>query len=250
MLELFTKYAPIGLGASLLTTVTLFASSASQATAPPDAMPQALDRSIVHAASAFACGQAHTAPAHEAIPLDRALDRALFEREHAVDRQAAARLDRLDRAVRTARLRGGDAIRVQCAGTAPRTLRPITWQIRLQQVERVVTASGELLLSAFEDRHAVHDPRDDRRVADVLVAESIALPDRKDWRIGGDGESLRAVRAARRAGAACANALTGRCTQAVTIDWWLGGSPERPELVQSRYIDGEAVGTVRWRLTK
>jgi len=160
------------------------------------------------------------------------------------------RLHPLGRALDEGHFRGGSGVRVQCVGAPAEASYPITWQLRLEQLERVETLDGEHLLTAFEERYAVHDPRDGRRVAGALVAEVVTLPDAGRWRIGADGTTLHARRGARRIGAPCTATVTGRCSVEVGLEWRLGGTVQHPELSLVRYVNGAASGAVLWRLQR
>jgi len=238
MLELSTTTVRCALAASLLTLAPALASANSGGSAGAaigsDA-PPVLD-----------CGAAPPNAPRQRVLLDEAIERDTAEGDARI-----ARLDRLETALRTARYRGGRGTRVECFGNDPLNLDRVTWLFRLEQLERVGTLSGEQTLTAFEERYAVHDPGDDRRVADVLVAEAITLPERGQWHVGPDGQYLHASQTGRRAGSACAAApsgASGACSVRYTLDWQLGGSPDRPELVQVRYINGLAADGVRWQL--
>jgi len=184
----------------------------------------------------FACGAPR---AHSDAPA------GMTERE-----PGSVHLHALGRALEEGDFRGGHGVRVQCFGTPAERSYPVTWQLRLEQLERIETLSGEHSLTAFEERYAVHDPGDDRRVAGVLVAEVMTLPAARRWRVGADGTTLHARQDARRDGAPCANTVTGSCSVPVDLDWQLGGTEQRPELSLMRYVDGVASGAVVWHLQR
>ena len=182
-----------------------------------------------------------------AEPLPRALTR-LIERLHAAE------------------LEGRDGERTRCVGEGEE-VREIGWIFDLVQLERVETLDERSVLTAFESRHTVLAPADDRRVDGTLVAESVDLPERAAWRPGADRASLHASRRFRRVGAesafcaavrrpetfAGAPTLDGerrarRCVYLTEIDTVARAVGRGLEISQTIYVNGLRSERVVWRM--
>ena len=160
----------------------------------------------------------------------------------------------------------GGGLRTRCVGRDERR-REIGWRFELEQLERVATADGRTRLTAFESRHTVTGEANERRTAGTLVAETIDLPARADWKTSADLSSLRAHRRVRRAGAvsescalvrrpasftaallADADRLAASCSYVTEIDTTARLVDGAVELEQVFYVGGLGSERVVWRI--
>ena len=197
---------------------------------------------------------------------------------------APRRLQLLLERLHAAPLAGGEGERLLCSGP-PEARRRLLWLFDLEQLERVATLDGGVQLNAFEARHSYRAvPADDRRVDDVVKAETISLPLRGHWRANAEADELRAGHRVRRLGASSAFcALTrddrafaaaesagltaggaidlasgtsggkrgspsDRCTYVAEIALTARADGDAIELEQSVYVNGVLGSRVLWRL--
>ncbi len=95
----------------------------------------------------------------------------------------------------------GEGFRITCLGRGDE-LRSIKTYFDLEEIERQSALSGLEYLRAYEDRHTVKAPSQDRRVDGIVSLETIELPPRPLWTLAEDGRTLEHIRRFRRDNAA------------------------------------------------
>lgn len=150
--------------------------------------------------------------------------------------------------------RGDDSVDNSTDKRRPRdsTRHEVTWQFRLEDIERVETLNGEMAITAWEDRHTVIAPARSRYAAGSTQAEVMDVPQPNEWVVHEDMNALTVNRRHRRAGSSgslCRNSVfISHCTYLAEIDLTARAVGKSIELQQVFYINGRRSEWVTWRL--